>query len=107
MIRGTSRLLGFLLLAAGFVALVMDGARSLAGSHLEYARLADTAAALFGERFLALQPFVERSLHPALWNPVLLNALQGPTSLLVLALGLLFHWLGRERRVGIGHLTAN
>jgi hypothetical protein len=99
------RLSGFLLLAAGFVAAVMDGARVLANSQFAYAKIGETAFRLLGERFLLLQPAVERHVHPLLWDPVLLNVLLLPTSLTLLALGLLMHRLGRRRDPAIGVVT--
>ncbi len=105
--RALLRLAGFLLVAAGFVAAVMDGARSIAASEIDYARLGESAFRLLGERFLALQPAVERSLHPLLWDPVLTNLLLAPTSLLLLALGFLLLRLGRRPPETIGQLLRN
>ncbi len=106
-IKATFRTCAFLLLAAGFVAAVMDGARSLAASALDYAQLGGTVAGLLGERFAALQPAVERNLHPLLWDPVLTKLLLLPTSLALLGLGLLFHRIGRRSRASIGYVTRN
>ena len=105
MIRASLRILGFLLMAAGFVAAVMDGARSLAASGLAYAKLGETAFRILGERFLLVQPAIERHVHPLLWDPVLLTLLLAPTSLLLLGLGLALHWLGQPPAVAVGHVT--
>lgn len=107
MIKAIFRMLAFLLLAAGFVAAIMDGARSLANSTLDYARLGATALQVFGERYLLLQPAVERHVHPALWDPVLLNLMLLPTSLVLLVLGLVCHRIGQRSATPIGHLTPN
>ncbi len=106
-IKSLFRMLAFLLLAAGFVAAVMDGARSLANSTLDYARVGATALRLFGERFNQLQPAVERNLHPLLWDPVLITFLMLPTSLVLLALGLVVYRLGRRSGAAVGYLTRN
>ncbi len=105
MIRGTLRLIGFLVLAAGFVATVMDGARTLAAGQLSYAKLGETGFRLLGERFLLLQPAIERHIHPLLWDPVVLSLLLAPTSLVLLALGLILHRLGRVREPRVGAVT--
>lgn len=107
MIKAGLRLTGFLLLAAGFVATVMDAARTLAGSVLDYARLGELAQRLLGERFLLIQTALERQLHPFLWDPLLVTLLQVPTSLVLLLLGLLCHRLGRPAPLRIGYVTRN
>jgi hypothetical protein len=104
LLRALFRLCGFLLIAAGFVAAVMDGARSIAHSGLDYAKLGETGMRLLGERFLLIQPAVERHVHPLLWDPVLLTVLLAPTSLLLLLLGLGLYRLGKRADPAIGHL---
>ncbi len=99
------RMLGYLLVAGGFVTLLTDGARSIANSVLGFTPLGETLFALFGERYRLLQPAVERNLHPLLWDPVLLNAMLAPTALVGLGLGLLLLWLGAERKPAIGIVT--
>ncbi|MFY8038840.1 MAG: hypothetical protein ACOVN4_04125 [Bosea sp. (in: a-proteobacteria)] len=104
MIKGLFRILAFLLLAAGFVAAVMDGARTIANSAVDYAKLGSTLFRLFGERFLLLQPAVERHVHPLLWDPVLLNLLVLPTSVVLLVLGFVSYRIGRRSGSRIGHV---
>ncbi len=107
MIKGVFRMLAFVLLAAGFVAAIMDGARSLANSTLDYARLSSTAFRLFGDRYLALQSAIERSVHPLVWDPVMLNLMLLPTSLVLLVLGLVCHRIGQRNASRIGYLAPN
>ena len=77
MIRFLVRLAGYVLIAAGFVSLVIDGARSIANSAVMVTPLGETLALLLRERYLQIQPAVERNLHPLLWDPVLLWADDG------------------------------
>jgi hypothetical protein len=105
MIRAGLRLVGFLVLAAGFVAAVMDGARTLAAGQIAYAKVGETAFRLLGERFLLLQPAIERHMHPVLWDPGMLTLLLAPTSLTLLVVGLVLHRLGRVREPRVGALT--
>ena len=107
MIKGVFRMSAFVLLAASFVAAVMDGARSLANSTLDYARLGATAFRLFGDGYLALQPAIERYVHPFLWDPVLVNLLLLPTSLVLLVTGLVCHRIGQRSASSIGYLAPN
>jgi hypothetical protein len=106
-LKGLVRVLAFAVLAAGFVAAVMDGARSLANGELAYAKLGATAHRLLNERFLLIQPALERHVHPLLWDPVVLNLLLLPTSLTLLVLGLVLYRLGRRPVATIGHMTRN
>jgi hypothetical protein len=105
MVKALLRILAFLVLAAGFVAVVMDGARSLAGSELEYAPLSSALGRLLGGRFDQAQAAIERNLHPLLWDPVMLGLGMAPASLVLLGLGLLLHRLGRRPASGVGYLT--
>lgn len=107
MIKSLFRIVAFLFLAAGFVAAVMDGARSLANSTLDYAPASMTVAWFLGERFNQWQPAVERNLHPLLWDPVLVNLMALPTSLVLLLLGGAAYRIGRRSVSTIGHVMRN
>ncbi len=104
-LRFLVRILGYLLVAGGFVVLLTDGARSIANSALRFTPLGETLLAVFGERFRQLQPAVERNLHPLLWDPVLLHLMLVPTALAGLLLGFLLLWLGAEPKPLIGIVT--
>ncbi|POR53084.1 hypothetical protein [Bosea psychrotolerans] len=105
MVRFLLRLLGYVLIPAGFVSLVIDGARSIANSALQFTPLSATLSALLGERYQALQPAIERNLHPLLWDPVLLNLMRSPTALAALLLGFLLLRLGARPEPTIGIVT--
>lgn len=104
-LRFLVRMLGYLLVAGGFVALLTDGARSIANSVLRFTPLGETALTFLGERFRLLQPAVERNLHPLLWDPVLVHVLQVPTAAAGLLLGFLLLWLGAAPKPQIGIVT--
>ena len=97
------RLVGYLLVAAGFVALVIDGARSIANSALRFTALSDTLIAVLHERYALIQPAVERNIHPLLWDPLLLSLMRAPVALVALVLGFALLWLGQppQRQIGI------
>ncbi len=105
MVRFLLRLLGYLLVAAGFVALVIDGARSIANSAVQYTPLNLALTTLFGARMDTLQPTVERNIHPLLWDPVLLNLLLAPAALIAFLLGFLLLKLGTPPEPKIGIVT--
>lgn len=105
MFRLPLRIAGYLTIATGFVGLMIDGARSLANSALMPTPLSEIAMRLLGDRFLALQPAIERQVHPLLWDPVVVNLLRLPAAAVALLLGFWFLWLGRPPRQQVGYLT--
>lgn len=102
MLRGLSRTLGYLCLAGAFIAVVVDGTRSIASSALVFTSVQGfldrvAPAAVLGLRGWLLQ------LHAVLWDPVAVTALKAPLALVLLAIGVLFVAVasgGREPAVG-------
>ena len=105
MVRFLLRLLGYLLVAAGFVSLVIDGARSIANSSVQYTPLRQALSTLLGERVDAWQPAIERNAHPLLWDPVMVNLLLAPAALIAFLLGFLLLKLGTPPHPKIGIVT--
>ena len=94
MFRLLLRFLGLCLLAAAFVTLLGDITHSVAGARLSVTPLGETLMALApGELGLA-QAFVERRLHPFIWDPVLVDLMRLPAWLAGGAMGWLAIWLG-------------
>jgi hypothetical protein len=102
MLRFLARALGLVLIAAGFVGLVIDGTRSIANGGVMFAPLGEVAHRVFGERYLLLQPAIERHVHPLLWDPVVLNLTLLPGSVVGFLLGVILLWLGQKRPEPIG-----
>ena len=105
MIRFLVRLVGFLLVAAAFVALVIDGIRSIAAEQLVIMPLGEAGFRLFPRTFPLIEPALVRHVHPFLWDPIVLNLLTLPTWLVTGLLGILLLWLGRRRPAPVGVLT--
>ena len=97
MLRFLARVLGLLCLAAGFVGLVVDGTRAIANGVIAFTPLGEVAFALFRDRYLQLQPAVERNLHPLLWDPVLLSLTRMPAWAVGIGVGVLLLWAGQKR----------
>ncbi len=93
-----------LLIAGGFASAVIDGTRSIAAGTLLLISFGDLFASALPKQFLALQAAAER-MHPKLWNPVLLDLLLIPASLLLALVGVLLLWLVRSRTIAVGYLT--
>lgn len=103
MFRFLIRMMGLILLAAGFAALIIDGTRSIAASNIVVTKFGQTAFALFPKSFPILQPAVERHIHPLLWDPFLLAIFLAPTFAVLAVIGILLIWIVRRRRVTIGY----
>ncbi len=105
MIRFLLRLLGYVVIGGGFVLLVLDGARSIANQSFLPMPFGELAYRALGEKYLLLQPAIERHVHPLLWDPVVLNLTLLPACAVALVIGFLLLALGRKPRPGIGTLT--
>jgi hypothetical protein len=103
MLRFFLRTLGLLLVAAGFVGLVIDATRSIANSRIAFTPLGELAFTLFPKSFPLLEPAVTRHVHPFLWDPILLNILLFPASVVGFAFGAALLWLGQKPAEPIGY----
>jgi hypothetical protein len=101
--RLIGRLIGLALLAGAFAAAVIDGAKSIAASHLVLTPLGEALYAAFPNKMPLLQPFIERQIHPLLWKPVLYNILLAPTWLALGVVGIALLYALRKRPRPIGY----
>jgi hypothetical protein len=104
MVRFLVRVLGLLLLAAGFVGLVIDATRSIVNETVSFTPLGEFVATVLPRIYPTLQTSVTR-LHPTLWDPVLVNLV--PASVLGVVLGALLLWLGQKPAEPIGYLSGS
>ena len=87
MLRFLVRAIGLLLLAGGFIALIVDGTRSLAASSL-YVTSIDAALEAAGPAISqGLEKWVLAHLPYFVWDPVLVHFLRLPLSGAMLAFG--------------------
>ena len=105
MIRFLVRFAGFLLIAAAFVAVVIDGIRSIAAGRLVLTPLGEAGFRLFPKTFPLIEPGVVRHVHPVLWDPILLNLFTLPTWLVTGLLGIVLLYLGRRPAPPVGVLS--
>jgi hypothetical protein len=103
MLRILTRFLGLLLLAGGFVALIVDGTRSLAGGRLLVTTLNKGVSDLFPAAYRALQASVEGNLPAFLWDPVIVTLLLLPMSVTLCALGALFIVFSHKQHESVGY----
>ncbi len=89
---------GWSLLVA-IIALVNDVTHSYqSGAKLVFASLGKDWSALSPATLNALQAGVERLVHPALWDPVLMSVLKTPAFAVFGVLGLVLYGFGLYRR---------
>ncbi|MDB5650962.1 MAG: hypothetical protein JWL62_2482 [Hyphomicrobiales bacterium] len=103
MIRFLVRVVALLLLAGAFVALVLDGTRSIAGGAITFTDVGSVATALFPQRFALVQPFIEQRLWPFLWNPVLIIFLGLPIAIVLAVVGAILLMVSRPAVAKIGY----
>lgn len=96
MIRFLFRFIGFWLVAGGFVALIVDGTRSIAASALVFTSAGDAWFALSPGTLERAETSGRASL-PFVWNTALLPMLSLPAFLLLVVGGIILLALGRVR----------
>lgn len=68
-----ARSLGLILVAAGFVGLVIDGTRSIVNNSISFASVASMIDLFAHGGVAGLQDKVTAQVHPLLWDPVLMS----------------------------------
>ncbi|MFG1401649.1 hypothetical protein [Xanthobacter sediminis] len=96
MLRFLLRFVGFWLVAGGFVALIVDGTRSIAASRLVFTSAGDAWSVLAPQN-LELAQTQAAVAAPWLWPQVMVPALSLPASVLLVLVGLVLLGLGRQR----------
>ena len=103
MIRFLFRFIGLCILAAGFVALVRDGTKSIAGNAVFITKLADDWNNIQASSLESLKVLVERYAGPAGWEILSTYVLAAPTWLVLGILGSILILIGRKKKALIGY----
>jgi hypothetical protein len=103
MIRLVFRFFGLWILAAGFVALVRDGTKSIAGNAIFITRFGEDWNNIHAASQDALNALVTRYAGPAVWELTTLYLLAAPTWLVLGIVGSLFILIGRKKKPLIGY----
>ncbi|MGR7996029.1 MULTISPECIES: hypothetical protein [unclassified Xanthobacter] len=96
MIRFLLRFSGFWLLAGGFVALIVDGTRSIAASAMLFTSAGDAWYALAPGNIEHAEAVTEAA-SPLLWSKLVMPLLSLPASAVLVVAGLALLGLGRSR----------
>lgn len=103
MIRFLFRFLGVLVLAAAFILLVYDGAKSIADSRIYIYKLGQLWTDISAASLESLKALVNAHLPVHAWDPVAVTVLEQPAWLVLGVLGILFLLLGRKKKPLIGY----
>jgi len=101
--RWLARFIGLWLAAGAFVALVIDGAKSIADNALQTEPVGAVWVALSEASFVAAQEGVQRDFSPVLWERLVQPVLMLPVFAVLAILATLFLILGRRPRSRIGY----
>ncbi|WP_243375040.1 PetM family of cytochrome b6f complex subunit 7 [Microvirga solisilvae] len=100
-----ARSLGLLLVAIGFVGLVIDGTRSIVNHTVSFASISGAAGTLFPGGPTGFEGQVAARTYPWLWDPIVSNLLQLPASLTAFLVGALLIWIGQKPLEPVGYLA--
>lgn len=107
MIRFVFRFAGLWILAAGFVALVRDGTKSIAGNAVFTTSLSEDWTNIHASSLQALEAAIARNVDPYiggwLWDPVALAILSAPTFAVFGVAGSVLILIGRRKKRLIGY----
>ncbi|HWV40075.1 hypothetical protein [Pseudorhodoplanes sp.] len=103
MIRALLRLIGVIFLAAGFILLVYDGAKSIADSRVYIYKLGQLWTDIHATSLQAAQAKVQASLPAAAWDPAITTVLDQPAWLIFGIVGIVLILLGRKPKPLIGY----
>ena len=104
-LKFVARSLGLLLIAAGFIGLVIDGTWSIVNNAVSFAPIGKVAGLLFPGGMAGLEGSIAQRGYPWLWDPIVTNFLQMPASLTGFAIGALLMWIGQKPLEPIGYLA--
>jgi hypothetical protein len=104
-VKFLARSLGLLLVAAGFVGLVIDGTRSIVNNGISFASISGLLGTLSPGSVTGLESRIAQRSFGWLWDPVVVPVLQLPASLTAFLLGAVLLWLGQKSVEPIGYLA--
>jgi len=100
-----ARSLGLLLVAAGFIGLVIDGTRSIVNQTVSFISISGAVGTLFPDGPAGLEGQLAASTYPWLWDPFLSQLLQLPASVTAFLVGALLLWLGQKPLEPVGYFA--
>jgi hypothetical protein len=102
-LRALSRFVGYIGLAAGFIAFVVDGARYIANNEWVFLPVGTAIDAVLPRAFAGWETVAKLQLPQFLWDPVLVRALSVPFFAVAAVIGIVLLFLGRKPKALIGY----
>ncbi len=99
-----ARSLGLLLVAAGFVGLVIDGTRSMVNHAVSFVSIEGAMGTLFPGAVAGLEGRLAGQAYSWLWDPFMVQVLQLPASVTGFLIGALLLWLGQKPMEPVGYV---
>jgi hypothetical protein len=107
MIRFVFRFIGLWILAAGFVALVRDGTKSIAGNALFMTALSDDWTNIHPASLQSFETMIAQKVDPYVggwvWDPLMVAVLAAPTFVVLGIIGAVLILIGRRKKPLIGY----
>jgi hypothetical protein len=103
MIRFLLRFIGLICLAAGFILLIYDGTKSIAGNMIYLTNVRTLWELINSASLVKLRPMIESYAGGYVWDPIMVAFLAAPSWSLLGILGILFLLLGRKKKPLIGY----
>ncbi|HZH08997.1 MAG TPA: PetM family of cytochrome b6f complex subunit 7 [Microvirga sp.] len=100
-----ARSFGLLLVAAGFIGLVIDGTRSIVNHTVSFVSISSAVGTLFPGGPMGFEGQVAARTYPWLWDPFVSHVLQFPASVSAFLVGAMLIWLGQKPLEPIGYLA--
>ncbi|MCB8821913.1 PetM family of cytochrome b6f complex subunit 7 [Microvirga rosea] len=105
MLKFLARMSGLLLVAAGFVGLVIDGTRSIVNNVISFTSIGSLVGTFVPGGISNLQTSVAARFSPWLWDTLFVHALQLPASITAFFVGAFLLWIGQRSIEPIGYLA--
>jgi hypothetical protein len=103
MIRFFLRFIGLICLAAGFILLIYDGTKSIAGNALFLTSVRTLWELINASSLTKLELMIRNYAGGYLWDPLTVAILAAPSWSLLGIFGILFLLLGRKKKPLIGY----
>jgi hypothetical protein len=103
MIRFILRFIGLICLAAGFILLIYDGTKSIAGNRLFLTSVRALWELINAGSLAKLEPTIQSYAGGYLWDPLMVTVLTAPSWGVLGGLGIILLLLGRKKKPLIGY----
>ena len=103
MIRFLLRFIGLICLAAGFILLIYDGTKSIAGNRLFLTSVRTLWELINAGSLARLEPTIQSYAGGLFWDPVMVTILSAPSWGVLGGFGILLLLLGRKKKPLIGY----